>query len=96
MLKAIMALLKFVHGMFFTMLIPLYNSKYGNNFQSHNLKYCINVATSVEQLDSQSKCLIEQLRILLWTIYSLDVTNMLSVDLLMKNIPELIREIACR
>ena len=42
-------------------------SKYGINFQPHSLAHCINVATSVEQLDSQSNCLIEQLRILLRT-----------------------------
>ena len=33
-------------------------SKYDINFQSHNLGHCIKVATTVEQLDSQSKCLI--------------------------------------
>ena len=40
-------------------------SKYGINFQSHSLSHCIKVATTVEQPDSQSNCLIEQLRILL-------------------------------
>ena len=40
-------------------------SKYGINFQSHSLAHCIKVATTVEQLDSQSNCLIEQLRVLL-------------------------------
>ena len=40
-------------------------SKYGINFQSHNLAQCIKVATTVEQLDSQSNCLIVQLRVLL-------------------------------
>ena len=39
-------------------------SKYGINFQSHSLAHCIQVATIVEQLDSQSKCLIEQLRMI--------------------------------
>ena len=38
-------------------------SKYGINFQSHSLAHCIKVATTVEQLDSQSNCLIQQLRI---------------------------------
>ena len=41
--------------------------KYCIHFQQHSLAHCINVATSVEQLDSQSNCLIEQLRILLRT-----------------------------
>ena len=40
-------------------------SKYGINFHSHSLAHCIKVATTVEQLDSQSNCLIEQVRILL-------------------------------
>ena len=40
-------------------------SKYRINFQSHNLEYCINMANTIEQLDSHSNCLIEQLRILL-------------------------------
>ena len=40
-------------------------SKYGIISQSHSLAHCIKVATTVEQLDSQSNCLIEQLRILL-------------------------------
>ena len=39
--------------------------KYGTNFQSHSLAHCIKVTTTVEQLDSQSNCLIKQLRILL-------------------------------
>ena len=38
-----------------------------NNFQSHSLTHCIKVATTLEQQDSQSNCLIEQLRILLGT-----------------------------
>ena len=42
-------------------------SKYRINFQSHSLAHCIKMATAVEQLDSQSNCLIEQLRILLRT-----------------------------
>ena len=41
--------------------------KYGINFQLHSLAHCIKVATTVEQLDSQSNCLIEQLCILLRT-----------------------------
>ena len=44
---------------------PFFRSKYGINFQSHSLTHCIKVVTTVEQLDSQSNCLIEQLRILL-------------------------------
>ena len=40
-------------------------SKYGINFQSHSLAHCIKVATTVEQLDSQSNGLSEPLRILL-------------------------------
>ena len=39
--------------------------KDGINFQSHSSAICIKVATTVEQLDSQSNCLIEHLRILL-------------------------------
>ena len=42
-------------------------SKYKINFQSHILAHCIKLNTTVEQLDSQSNCLIGQLRILLWT-----------------------------
>ena len=42
-------------------------SKYEINFQSHSLAHCIKVATTVEQLDSQSNGLIEQLRIILQT-----------------------------
>ena len=38
-------------------------SKYGINFQSHTLAHCIKVATTVEQPDSQSNSLIEELRI---------------------------------
>ena len=46
------------------------HSKYGINFQSHSLAHCIKVATTVEQPDSQSICLIEQLRILLRSGYN--------------------------
>ena len=53
-------------------------SKYGINFQLHSLAHCIKVATTVE-LDSQSSCLIEQLRILLHQ----DVMNMLLMNLRM-------------
>ena len=51
--------------MLFLILIPLgFNStflrfKFGINFQSHSLAHCVKVATTVEQLDSQTKCLIE-------------------------------------
>ena len=38
--------------------------KYGINFHSHRLALCIKVATTVEQPDSQSNCLIEQLLML--------------------------------
>ena len=31
-------------------------SKYGINFQSLSLDHCVKVATTVEQLDSQSNC----------------------------------------
>ena len=37
-------------------------SENGINFQSHSLAHCMKVATTVEQLDRQSDCLIEQLR----------------------------------
>ena len=40
-------------------------SKYGINFQTHSLTHCIKVITTVEPLDCQSNCLIEQLRIVL-------------------------------
>ena len=43
------------------------HSKYSINFQSHSLAHCIKVAPAVEQLDSQSSFLIEQLWILLRT-----------------------------
>ena len=64
-------------------------SKYGINFQSHSLAHCIKVATTVEQLDSQSNCLIKQLRILLRT--TCRCHNGFTYD----EITELIREIAC-
>ena len=66
-------------------------SKYGINFQLHRLSHCIKVATIVEQLDSQSKCLIEPLWILLRTICNeCDISGFTH-----KAIPELIHEIAC-
>ena len=37
-------------------------SKYRINFQSHRLAHCIKVASTVEQVDSQSNCLTELLR----------------------------------
>ena len=40
---------------------------FGIYFQSHSLAHCIKGAPSVEQLYSQSSCLIKQLRILLRT-----------------------------
>ena len=66
-------------------------SKYGINFQSHRLAHCIKVATTVEQLGSQSNCLIEQLRILLRYRCIEYVINGFTYD----EITELIREIAC-
>ena len=66
-------------------------SKYSINFQSHSSAHCINVATSVEQLDNQSNCLIEQLRILLRTCNG-NVINRLTHD----EITELIRKITCQ
>ena len=66
-------------------------SKNGINFQSHSLAHCFKVATSVEQLDSQSNCLIEQLRIVLRTRCNEYVINRFTYDA----ISELIREIAC-
>ena len=62
-------------------------SKYSINFQSHSSAHCINVATSVEQLDNQSNCLIKQLR----TSCNGNVINRLTHD----EITELIRKIAC-
>ena len=45
--------------------LSLLRSNYGINFQSHSLAHCIKVVTTVEELDSKSNCLIEQLCILL-------------------------------
>ena len=64
---------------------------YGIHFQSHSLAHCIKMATTVEQLDGQSNCLIEQLRILLRSRCSEYVINKFMYD----EITELIREIAC-
>ena len=93
-----MVLLKFVHWMLFLMLIPLWDhmylflrSKYGINFQSHSLARCIKVAITIEQLDSQSNCLIEQLRILLRSRCNEYVINGFTHD----EITKLIHEIAC-
>ena len=66
-------------------------SKYGINFQSHNLAHCIKVSTTVEQLYSQSNCLIEQLRFLLRSRCNEYVINGFKYD----EITELIREVAC-
>ena len=67
-------------------------SKYGINLQSHSLEHCIKVTPTIEQLDSQSNCLIEQLQILLQTrcneFYVID-------GFTHDEITELIREIAC-
>ena len=43
--------------------LSLLRSKYEISFKPHSLAHCIKVATTVEQLESQSNCLIEQLRI---------------------------------
>ena len=67
------------------------SSKYGIIFQSHSLAHCIKVATTVEQIDSQSNCLIEQLLILLQTRCDEYVIN----GVTHAEITELIREIAC-
>ena len=65
-------------------------SKYSINFQSHSLAHCITVATTVEQPDSQSKCLAEQLWILLRTrCNEYDINGFTH-----KEIRELIHEIA--
>ena len=66
-------------------------SKYEINFQSLSLAHCINVPTTVEQLDSQSNCLIEQLRILLRTRCDEYVFN----GFTQTEITKLIREITC-
>ena len=57
----------------------------------HSLAHCIKVATTVEHLDSQSKCVIEHLRILLRSRYYEYVFNGFTYD---EN-AELICEIAC-
>ena len=74
------------------------NSPMGSNlsflrskYESHSLAHCIKVATTVEQLDSQSNCLIEQLRILLRSRCNENVINGFTHD----EITELIHEIAC-
>ena len=66
-------------------------SKYGINFQSHSLAHCIKEVATVEQLDSHSNCLIEQLQILLRSRCNEYVINGFTYD----EITELIREIAC-
>ena len=66
-------------------------SNYGINFQSHSLAHCIKVATTVEKLDNQTNCLIEQLRILLRSRCNEYVINGFTYD----EIIELIHEIAC-
>ena len=71
--------------------LTLLRSKYGINFQSHSLAHCIKVVTTVEQLDGQSNCLIEQLRNLLRSRNNEYVINGFTYD----EITELIREIAC-
>ena len=55
--------------------LPFLRFKFKINFQSHSLAYCIKVTTAVEQLDSQSSSLIEQLWILLRTIRNEYVIN---------------------
>ena len=65
--------------------------KYEINFHSHSLAHCIKVATTVDQLDSQSNCLIEQLQILLRRRCNEYVINGFTHD----EITELIRKIAC-
>ena len=67
------------------------HSKYGINFQSHSLIHCSKVATTVEQLDSQHSCLIEQLRILLLSSCNEYVVNRFTHD----ELTALIHEIAC-
>ena len=69
----------------------LLRSKYGINFLSHSLAHCIKVATTVEQLDNQSNCLIELLQILLRTRCDEYVINGFTYA----EITELISEIAC-
>ena len=65
-------------------------SKYEINFQSHSLAHCIKVATAVEQLDSQSNCVFEHLRILLRSRCNEYVINGFTYD----DITEVICEIA--
>ena len=65
-------------------------SKSGINFQSHSLARCIKVCTTVEQLDSQSNYLIEQLRILFRSRYNEYVNNGFTHE---EEITKLIREI---
>ena len=67
--------------------LSLLRSKYIINFQSHSLAHCIKVSTTVEQLESQSSCLIEQLRILLRSRCNEYVINGFTYD----EITELIR-----
>ena len=71
--------------------LSLLRSKYGIHFQSHSLAHCIKVVTTVKQLDSQSNCLIEQLRILLRSRCNEYVINGFTHD----EITEFIHEIAC-
>ena len=66
-------------------------SKCEINFHSHSLAHCIKVATTVEQLDSQAICLIDQLRILLRARRNESVINVFTHN----EITKLIREIAC-
>ena len=70
--------------------LSLLRSKYEINFQSHSLAHCIKVATTVEQLDSQSNCVIEHLRILLRSRCNEYVINGFTYD----DITEVICEIA--
>ena len=67
-------------------------SKYGIKFQSHSLAHCIKVATTVEQLDSQSNCLIEELQILLRSRCNEYVINGFTHDEIQN---KLIHELAC-
>ena len=60
--------------------LSLLHFKYGTNFQSHSLAHCIKVATAVEQPNSQSNCLIEQLRISLRTLRNEYVINGFTQD----------------
>ena len=71
--------------------LSLLRSKYRINFQSHSLAQCMKVTTTVEQLDRQSNCLIEQLRIILLSRCNEYVINGFTHD----EITELIHEIPC-